>query len=147
MTNILRRSLTLALKAGIFAPCCSVCIWWAYSMGAPGSFHTRHEAVLLTIQMAMLTTCLTAVVWIASWYIHKKVTWLSLGMTRFRFWSRTKVGILFLPAVEASCSRLPKIRALGVKPLAASRTPGLVGDRQHDQPKQYPSVNEQMEAA
>jgi hypothetical protein len=28
----------------------------------------------------MLTTCLTAVVWIASSYIHKRVTWLSLGI-------------------------------------------------------------------
>ena len=80
MTNTLSRSLTLALKAGIFALCCSVCIWWAYSMGAPGSFRTHHEAALLTIQMAMLTTCLTAVVWIASSYIHKRVTWLSLGI-------------------------------------------------------------------
>ena len=80
MTNTLSRSLTLALKAGIFVLCCSVCIWWAYSMGAPGSFRTHHEAVLLTIQMAMLTTCLTAVVWIASSYIHKRVTSLSLGI-------------------------------------------------------------------
>jgi hypothetical protein len=46
MTNTLSRSLTLALKAGIFALRCSVCIWWAYSMGAPGSFRTHHEAVL-----------------------------------------------------------------------------------------------------
>ena len=80
MTNTLGRSLALALKAGIFALCCSVCIWWAYSMGAPGSFRTHHEAALLTIQMAMLTTCLTTVVWIASPYIHKRVTWLSLGI-------------------------------------------------------------------
>jgi hypothetical protein len=51
------------------------------SLSTPGNFYTYNEAVLLTIQMALLTTCLTAVVWIVSPYVHKNLNRISLGVT------------------------------------------------------------------
>jgi hypothetical protein len=82
MENPLRRALVLIVKAAIFLPFCSICLWWAYSMGAQvqGGFYTYREAVLLAIEMSLLTTALTATVWIVSPYIHRQATWISLAI-------------------------------------------------------------------
>jgi hypothetical protein len=64
MENALRRVLTLLIKAAIFLPFCSICVWSAYSMGAQihGGVYTYSEAVRLAIQMSLLTVGLTATV-------------------------------------------------------------------------------------
>jgi len=51
------------------------------SLSTPGNFYRQNEAVLLTIQMALLTTCLTAVGWIVSPYVHKNLDGIPLGVT------------------------------------------------------------------
>ena len=50
-------------------------------MGAQvhGGVYTHSEAARLAIQMSLLTTGLTAAVWIVSPYVHKQVTWISLA--------------------------------------------------------------------
>lgn len=82
MENALRGAFVLMVKAAIFLPCCSICLWWAYSMGAQvqDGVYTYGEAVRLAIQMSLLTTGLTATVWIVSPYAHKQVTRISLAV-------------------------------------------------------------------
>ncbi len=49
-------------------------------MGAQvqGGFYTYRGAVILTVEMSLLTTGLTAIVWIVSPYLHQHSTWISL---------------------------------------------------------------------
>lgn len=35
-----------------------------------GGFYSRHEAILLVTEMALITTCLATIVWLAAPYIH-----------------------------------------------------------------------------
>jgi hypothetical protein len=78
----MRKVIVIAAKAAVFIPCCAWWLWWSYSMHATvnGGFYTHNVALRLVIEMSLITTCLIAIVWIASPYMHQSQRWIGLAI-------------------------------------------------------------------
>jgi hypothetical protein len=86
-----RSALTWIVKAAIFMPCATGCLWWVYSMRAAihGGSYAFSEALHLTIAMAGITTVLCGMVWLLSPILHKKQTWFRLAL-----WTALETGVV-----------------------------------------------------
>ena len=82
MNSTLRNALVFIAKAIVFLTCCSMYLWWAYSMRkqAEGGYRTLSQAIHLTIEMSVLTTVLAAITWFVSRRIHRRATWIGLAI-------------------------------------------------------------------
>ena len=78
----MRNILAIILKVVVPWLCSFGMLWWAYSMAARSNegYYTRSEAVRLTAEMALVTTVLVCIVWLASPFFHREQTWLRLAV-------------------------------------------------------------------